>query len=93
MPQLEKVLNCGRWFSILNKDDDCWYPKRRRENRECVYQFVAPDDQRDSIFGQWFNRDEAFSCDSVSVTNNIELQTPGIDTESLDIPQTLLHFI
>ncbi|MHC5747918.1 MAG: plasmid replication protein, CyRepA1 family [Nostoc sp.] len=60
-----------------------------RENRECVYRFVAPDDQRDSIFGQWLNRDEAFSRDSVSVTNNIELQTPGIDTESLDIPQTL----
>ncbi|WP_292800619.1 plasmid replication protein, CyRepA1 family [Nostoc sp. NMS7] len=31
----------------------------KRENRECVYQFVAPDDQRDSIFGQWLNRDEA----------------------------------
>ncbi|MBG1261632.1 hypothetical protein, partial [Nostoc commune] len=24
----------------------------KRENRECVYQFVAPDDERDSIFGQ-----------------------------------------
>ncbi|MCC5612805.1 hypothetical protein LC612_40490 [Nostoc sp. CHAB 5834] len=32
----------------------------KRENRECVYQFVAPDDQRDSIFGQWLNRDELF---------------------------------
>ncbi|PHM08009.1 hypothetical protein CK516_23390 [Nostoc sp. 'Peltigera malacea cyanobiont' DB3992] len=31
----------------------------KRENREYLYQFVAPDDQRDSIFGQWFNRDEA----------------------------------
>ncbi|MBG1264872.1 hypothetical protein [Nostoc commune] len=61
----------------------------KRENRECVYRFVAPDDQRDSIFRQWLNRDEAFSRDSVSVMNNIELQTPGIDTESLDIPQTL----
>ncbi|MHC5826281.1 MAG: hypothetical protein ACYT04_63095, partial [Nostoc sp.] len=60
----------------------------KRENRECVYQFVAPDDQRDSIFGQWLNRDELFLSESVSVTNNIELQTPGIDTESLDIPQT-----
>ncbi|MHC5917349.1 MAG: hypothetical protein ACYTXE_41660, partial [Nostoc sp.] len=60
----------------------------KRENRECVYQFVAPDDQRDSIFGQWLNRDELFLNESVSVTNNIELQTPGIDTESLDIPQT-----
>ncbi|MBX9258298.1 DUF3854 domain-containing protein [Desmonostoc muscorum CCALA 125] len=45
----------------------------KRENRECVYRFVAPDDQRDSIFGQWLNRDEAFSRDSVSVTNNIVL--------------------
>ncbi|MBD2650011.1 hypothetical protein [Nostoc foliaceum] len=54
----------------------------KRENRECVYRFVAPDDQRNSIFGQWLNRDEAFSRDSVSVTNNIELQTPGIDTTS-----------
>ncbi|WP_392476567.1 plasmid replication protein, CyRepA1 family [Nostoc sp. C110] len=54
----------------------------KRENRECVYQFVAPDDQRDSIFGQWLNRDEAFSRDSVSVTNNIELQTQVIDTTS-----------
>ncbi|MEH2380843.1 MAG: hypothetical protein V7K27_18490, partial [Nostoc sp.] len=60
----------------------------KRENRECVYRFVPPDDQRDSIFGQWLNRDELFQSESVSVTNNIELQTPGIDTESLDIPQT-----
>ena len=59
-----------------------------REKRECVYQFVAPDNERDSIFGQWLNRDELFLSESVSVTNNIELQTPGIDTESLDIPQT-----
>ncbi|MBN3892570.1 MAG: hypothetical protein HWQ43_26675 [Nostoc sp. JL31] len=61
----------------------------KRENRECVYQFVAPDNQRDSIFWQWLNRDELFLSESVSVTDNIELQTPGIDTESLDIPQTL----
>ncbi|MHC5771718.1 MAG: hypothetical protein ACYTXI_40465, partial [Nostoc sp.] len=60
----------------------------KRENRECVYQYVAPNDQRDSIFKQWLNRDEAFLRDSVSVTNNIELQTPGIDTQSQDIPQT-----
>ena len=61
----------------------------KRENRECVYQFVAPDDERDSIFGQWLNRDELFLSESVSVTNNIELQTPGIDTTPQDIPQTL----
>ncbi|MCC5669514.1 hypothetical protein LC653_38270 [Nostoc sp. CHAB 5784] len=30
-----------------------------RENRECVYQFVPPDDERDSIFRLWLNRDEA----------------------------------
>ncbi|MBD2510369.1 hypothetical protein H6G91_24330 [Nostoc muscorum FACHB-395] len=57
----------------------------KRENRECVYRFVAPDDERDSIFGQWFNRDELFQSESVSVTNNIKLQTPGIDTTSLSI--------
>jgi hypothetical protein len=61
----------------------------KRENRECVYKFVAPNDQRDSIFGQWLNRDEVFLSESVSVTNNIELQTPGIDTIPIDIPQTV----
>ena len=54
----------------------------KRENRECVYRFVAPDDQRDSIFGQWLNRDELFQNESVSVTNNIVLSTPVIDTTS-----------
>lgn len=44
----------------------------KRENRECVYRFVAPDDERDSIFGQWLNRDELFLSESVSVTNNKE---------------------
>ncbi|WP_375496093.1 hypothetical protein [uncultured Nostoc sp.] len=57
----------------------------KRENRECVYRFVAPDDQRDSIFGQWLNRDELFLSESVSVTNNIVLSTPVIDTTSLSI--------
>ncbi|MBG1262926.1 hypothetical protein [Nostoc commune] len=52
----------------------------KRENRECVYQFVAPDDERDSIFRQWLNRDEASNCDSVSVSNNISITTPVIDT-------------
>ncbi|MBD2535739.1 hypothetical protein H6G97_42835, partial [Nostoc flagelliforme FACHB-838] len=61
----------------------------KRENRECVYRFVAPDDQRNSIFGQWLNRDEAFSRESVSVTNNISTTTPVIDTTLQDIPQTL----
>jgi len=61
----------------------------KRENRECVYRFVAPDDQRDSIFGQWLNRDEAFQNELVSVTNNISTTTPVIDTQSQDIPQTL----
>ncbi|MBD2526398.1 plasmid replication protein, CyRepA1 family [Nostoc sp. FACHB-133] len=55
----------------------------KRENRECVYRFVAPDDQRNSIFGQWLNRDEAFSRESVSVTNNISTTTPVTDTTSL----------
>lgn len=61
----------------------------KRENRECVYQFVAPDDQRDSIFGQWLNRDELFLSESVSVTNNIVLTTPVTDTTPIDIPQTV----
>ncbi|WP_265277825.1 hypothetical protein [Nostoc sp. KVJ3] len=59
----------------------------KRENRECVYQFVAPDDQRDSIFGQWLNRDELFLSESVSVTNNIDITTPVIDTTSQLIPK------
>ncbi|MEH2309696.1 MAG: hypothetical protein V7L06_30915, partial [Nostoc sp.] len=57
----------------------------KRENRECVYRFVAPDDERDSIFRQWLNRDEAFSCELVSVTNNISTTTPVTDTTSLSI--------
>ncbi|RCJ32526.1 hypothetical protein A6769_27720 [Nostoc punctiforme NIES-2108] len=60
----------------------------KRENRECVYRFIAPDDQRDSIFRQWLNRDEAFQSELVSVTNNIVLSTPVIDTISYHIPQT-----
>ncbi|MBN3950086.1 MAG: hypothetical protein HWQ38_27890, partial [Nostoc sp. NMS7] len=58
-----------------------------RDNRECVYQFVAPDDERDSIFGQWLNRDEAFQNELVSGTNNIVLTTPVIDTTSHLIPK------
>ncbi|WP_375511052.1 plasmid replication protein, CyRepA1 family [uncultured Nostoc sp.] len=61
----------------------------KRENRECVYRFVAPDDQRNSIFGQWLNRDEAFQNELVSVSNNISTTTPVIDTTPQDIPQTL----
>ncbi len=61
----------------------------KRENRECVYQFVAPDDQRDSIFGQWLNRDELFLSELVSVTNNKEFPTQVTDTTLQDIPQTL----
>ncbi|OYE04056.1 plasmid replication protein, CyRepA1 family [Nostoc sp. 'Peltigera membranacea cyanobiont' 232] len=61
----------------------------KRENRECVYRFVAPDDQRDSIFRQWFNWDEVFLSESVSVTNNIEFPTQVTGTISDDIPQTL----
>ncbi|MHC5615535.1 MAG: hypothetical protein ACYTXA_32335, partial [Nostoc sp.] len=57
----------------------------KRENRECVYRFVAPDDQRDSIFGQWLNRDEVFQSELVSVSNNISTTTPVTDTTSLSI--------
>jgi hypothetical protein len=61
----------------------------KRENRECVYQFVAPDDQRNSIFGQWLNRDEALQSELVSVMNNISTTTPVTDTTPIDIPQTV----
>jgi hypothetical protein len=47
----------------------------KRENRECVYRFVAPDDERDLIFGQWLNRDEASQSELVSATNNIDITT------------------
>ncbi|MEH2431786.1 MAG: hypothetical protein V7K26_30715 [Nostoc sp.] len=61
----------------------------KRENRECVYKFVPPNDQRDSIFGQWLNRDEALNRESVSVMNNIVLTTPVSDTTPIDISQTV----
>ncbi|WP_347242588.1 plasmid replication protein, CyRepA1 family [Nostoc sp. FACHB-888] len=61
----------------------------KRENRECVYRFVPPNDERDSIFGQWLNRDEAFQNELVSVINNISTTTPVIDTTPQDITQTL----
>ncbi len=54
-----------------------------------VYQFVAPDDERDSIFRQWLNRDEALNRESVSGSNNIEFPTLIAGTISDDIPQTL----
>ncbi|NDJ25786.1 DUF3854 domain-containing protein [Nostoc sp. B(2019)] len=59
-----------------------------RENRQCVYQFVPPADERDLIFHQWLNRDQVSNCESVSVTNNIDVTTLIIDTTSQDIPQT-----
>jgi hypothetical protein len=43
----------------------------KRENRECVYRFVPVDDQRDSIFGQWLNRDELFLSESVSIGDKL----------------------
>ncbi len=61
----------------------------KRENRECVYRFVAPDDERDSIFRQWLNWDELFQNELVSVSNNIVLNTPVTDTTPIDIPQTV----
>ncbi|AUB44729.1 DNA primase (plasmid) [Nostoc flagelliforme CCNUN1] len=59
----------------------------KRENRECVYQFVPVDDQRDPIFERWLNRDEALQTELVSVTNNIVLSTPVIDTNSQILTQ------
>ncbi|HEY9799441.1 MAG TPA: plasmid replication protein, CyRepA1 family [Leptolyngbyaceae cyanobacterium] len=49
-----------------------------RGERESVYKFVAPDDERDVIFKRWFSRDEL-----VSVTNNIDIKTPVVDTSPL----------
>ncbi|RCJ37294.1 hypothetical protein A6770_40350 [Nostoc minutum NIES-26] len=51
-----------------------------RGERECVYQFVPPNDERNVIFQKWLNRE------LVSVTNNIELQTQVSDTHNN--PQT-----
>ncbi|MBN3922260.1 hypothetical protein [Nostoc sp. NMS4] len=45
----------------------------KRENRECVYRFLAPNDQRDSIFRQWFNRDEASNQFAIDNGANCEL--------------------
>jgi hypothetical protein len=58
-----------------------------RDNRECVYQFIRVDDGRDFIFRQWFNRDELFSRESVSVTNNKGITTPVIDMTEKLIPK------
>ncbi|MBD2492554.1 plasmid replication protein, CyRepA1 family, partial [Aulosira sp. FACHB-615] len=50
-----------------------------RGKRECVYKFVGPDDGRDGIFEKWLNRE------LVSVTPNIDLTTPIIDTTPLSV--------
>ncbi|WP_229501033.1 hypothetical protein [Nostoc mirabile] len=57
-----------------------------RGKRECIYQFLPPDDERDAIFDSWLSRDEVLNRESVSVTNNIDIQTQVSDTH--DIPQT-----
>ncbi|BBD63197.1 hypothetical protein NIES2109_60470 (plasmid) [Nostoc sp. HK-01] len=54
-----------------------------RGNRESVYQFVASDDGRDSIFKKWLNRE------LVSVTSNIDLITLITDTTSLPSNQDM----
>jgi hypothetical protein len=51
-----------------------------RGHRESVYKFVAPDDGRDCILGRWFSRDEQSNCESVSVTNNINVPIQCADT-------------
>ncbi len=53
--------------------------KGKRENRECIYQFVAPDEQRDSIFGQWLNQDEAsnqFAIDNELLCETLKANAP-----------------
>lgn len=54
-----------------------------RGKRESVYKFVAADDERDTIFKRWFSRDSQSNCESVSVTNNINITSPVVDTSSL----------
>ncbi|MBW4689258.1 MAG: DUF3854 domain-containing protein [Komarekiella atlantica HA4396-MV6] len=45
-----------------------------KENRECVYEFVPPKDERNLIFERWLSRDEtarqSVNSDLVSVTTN-----------------------
>jgi Domain of unknown function (DUF3854) len=68
-----------------------------RENREKVYEFVLPSDQRDLIFWQWLEKDEIAhapndqkvpNSDLVSLTSNKEMITQLSDTASFaEIPE------
>ncbi|MBW4558734.1 MAG: DUF3854 domain-containing protein [Trichormus sp. ATA11-4-KO1] len=69
-----------------------------RENREQVYEFIPPDDQRDLIFRQWLEQDESVhrfdeqkvsNSHLVSPTSNKEMITQLSDTTPEAIPQTL----
>ncbi|WP_414541730.1 plasmid replication protein, CyRepA1 family [Nostoc sp. CCY0012] len=69
-----------------------------RKNREQVYEFISPDDQRDLIFHQWLERDESahkFSEQKeanshlVSPTSNKEMITQLSDTKPT-VPQTVI---
>ncbi|WP_152591015.1 hypothetical protein [Nostoc sphaeroides] len=51
----------------------------KRENRECVYKFVPPDDRRGVIFDSWLNRE------LVSVNNNKEFPIQITDTIPLSM--------
>ncbi|MBD2255861.1 hypothetical protein H6G14_32360 [Nostoc parmelioides FACHB-3921] len=62
-----------------------------RSHRESVYKFVASDDGRDVIFKRWFGRDEQSNCESVSVTKNIDITTPVVDTTPLSNLPTNQH--
>jgi hypothetical protein len=70
------------------------YVARRgsRENRECVYEFVPPTDERNLIFERWLSRDEAArqnaNSNLVSVTSNKDIHTQVIDT-TLQVSQNL----
>ncbi len=65
----------SRWKSSIDLKLDYVRRLGLRKNRECVYQLVPPDDERDLIFRQWLNRDKASVLTSaqnaVSVNNNI----------------------
>ncbi len=54
-----------------------------RGKRESVYKFVAADDGRDTILKRWFSQDEQSNCESVSVTNYINITSPVVNTSSL----------
>jgi hypothetical protein len=52
-----------------------------RENREKVYQFVPPSDQRDLIFRQWLEKDEIALAPNEQKVSNFDLVSPTCNKE------------